>query len=366
MRHESASMTAARTALIHELEQALNRQSGSARADMLRRIGELFASNAARCDTQQILLFDEVLLRLIDRVDGPALVEIAECLAATPNAPAGVVGVLARRDDSAVAGPVLSQAERLSPTDLEEIAETKSQDHMRAICARSHLDYAVTDVLVRRGNSDVLHCLAANRGAQLSEASFANLFALADKDDVMAENLVQRSDLPQHLVHRMLVRAPGATRQRLLTVAAPDVQNDIGRMVEKIDRDVVTDEDASESAMSRIQAQHQHGQLTEHDLLNFAQAKKFAETIAALSCLCSVPFDMVEQLMDDERVEPVLILCKAGGFEWPTARAVVQLRPRSRGAAAPALTEICEHYRDLQLAGARQMLSYWRSRAPGR
>jgi hypothetical protein len=69
--------------------------------------------------------------------------------------------------------------------------------------------------------------------------------------------------------------------------------------------------------------------------------------------------------MGDERIEPVLILCKAADFGWPTVRAVGQLRTRRRDATSPALTEICENYRKLQPASARQMLRYWQSHGLG-
>jgi uncharacterized protein (DUF2336 family) len=207
----------------------------------------------------------------------------------------------------------------LSPTDLGEIARTKSEDRMRAICARRHLDLAVTDVLIRRGNSDVLRRVAANRGAQLSEASFANLFALANKDAVMAEKLVQRSDLPQHLFHRMLPRASETTRQRLLTVAAPDVQNEIGRMLETIGRDIVTDEAASQSAHEShsdpTSTRRTHG--TRSSQLCSGQEICRNDRCIVVSMRGAVRHGRAAH----ERVEPVLILCKAAGFEWPRVRA---------------------------------------------
>jgi uncharacterized protein (DUF2336 family) len=358
--------TNARIALIQELDSALKRQSDDGRADILRRVTELFLSTAGRCDNQQIQLFDEVMLRLIERVESRELVEIGEQLASAAKAPAGAIGLLARRDDIAVAAPVLARSERLGQTDLVDIAETKGQDHLLAICRRTRLDIPVTDVLLRRGNADVVRSLAANRGAKFSDVSFAALFELVNKDEIVAERLVQRGELPQHLLHRMLLRASETLRQRLLTVAPPDMQDEIRRTLDEIARDIVTDEVVAESAASRIQAQHEQGKLKEPDLLNFAQAKKSAETTAALSLLCTVPHDVVEQLMADERIEPVLILCKAADFEWTTVRAIVQLRPRSRETTAGGLTEICENYRKLQPASARQVLNYWQSRGPGR
>jgi uncharacterized protein (DUF2336 family) len=357
-----------RNTLIKELENALGRQTDGARAVTLRRITDLFLSAADRFDAQQLQLFNDIMLRLIEKIEARAIVELSERLAPVANAPAGVVGHLARLDDIGAAGPILAQSERLNQADLLDIAEIKGQEHLLAIASRKQIDIPVTDTLVKRGNTDVVRRVASNPGAKLSEGSFGNLVELAAKDDVVAEHLVQRTDIPSHLIHRMLMRATDAVRKRLLAAAPPETQPEIQRIIDKIAADIIDDSapDADFAAVKqRITADRPDGKLTEKDVLGLAQTKKMRETVVGLSLLCSVPVTMVEELMNDERIEPILIMCKAGGFEWPTVRAVVQLRARSREGGG-ALTEICENYRKLQTPSARQVLSYWQTRAGGR
>ena len=76
---------------------------------------------------------------------------------------------LAKDDDIAVAGPVLAQSPRLAEADLVDIARTKSQAHLLAISGRAGIGEAVTDVLVRRGDREVVRSVADNQPAQLSE-----------------------------------------------------------------------------------------------------------------------------------------------------------------------------------------------------
>jgi len=357
-----------RNTLIKELESALGRQSDGERTVTLRRITDLFLSAADRFDAQQLQLFNDIMLRLIEKIEARAIVELSERLAPVPTAPAGVVGVLARLDDVAAAGPILTQSERLNQADLLDIAETKSQEHLLAIAGRKRIEIPVTDTLVRRGNADVVRRVAGNLGAKLSEGSFGNLVELASKDDMIAERLVQRNDIPPHLIHRMLMRATDSARKRLLAAAPPETQPELQRILDKIAADIIDDSspDADFAIVKqRITADRPDGKLSEKDLLGLAQGKKMRETVVGLSLLCNVPPAMVEELMQDERIEPILIMCKAGGFDWPTVRAVVQLRARSREGAG-ALTEICENYRKLQTPSARQVLTYWQSRSGGR
>ena len=60
--------------------------------------------------------------------------------------------------------------------------------------------------------------------------------------------------------------------------------------------------------------------------------------VAALSRLCAVPIDVVDRLMGGDRPDPVLILCKSAGWEWPTVKALIMARPGSKGNLEPAST----------------------------
>ena len=75
-------------------------------------------------------------------------------------------------DDIEVARPVLTRSERLSEHTLVATANSKSQQHLYAITQRDALSEAVTDILVERGDRDVVHAVVKNRGARFSDAGF--------------------------------------------------------------------------------------------------------------------------------------------------------------------------------------------------
>ena len=185
--------------LIADLEDAIQSGSKDKRVDSLRRITDLFVIDADRFTDQQIDVFDDVLGQLIKRIEGKALAELSQRLAPINNAPAEVVGRLARDDDIAVAEPILAQSQRLSESDLIEIASTKTQGHLLAISGRPEIGTNVTDVLLRRGDSPVFHKLAANSGASFSEAGFATLVKHSERDQRLAEKMGLRLDIPLRL-----------------------------------------------------------------------------------------------------------------------------------------------------------------------
>ena len=97
-------------------------------------------------------------------------------------------------------------------------------------------------------------------------------------------------------------------------------------------------------------------------MARFAATRDFERTVAALSIVAAVPAELVERLMTVERPEPVLIVCKAVRFKWPTARALLQARPVLR-VSAQALTEACDDFNRLSPASAQQMLRSWQRQA---
>ena len=85
------------TALISELDDTLSKSSSSKPATILRDIVRLFTAEAGVLTGDCIEVFDEILTRLVDKVDESALIELSSGIAAIPNAPPKVADQLARQ-----------------------------------------------------------------------------------------------------------------------------------------------------------------------------------------------------------------------------------------------------------------------------
>jgi len=186
----------ATASVISELEEAMKAGSPERRVETLRRVTDLFLNDADRLNEQQIEVFDDVLVHLIRRMETKALVQLSTRLAPIDNAPNEVIRRLARDNEIAVAGPVLTQSNRLTSNELVEIARSMSQRHLLAISWRSSLSETLTDVLVERGDRDVAHRLAKNARARFSQSGFATLLTRAGHDERLAESVGLRLDIP--------------------------------------------------------------------------------------------------------------------------------------------------------------------------
>jgi uncharacterized protein (DUF2336 family) len=347
--------------LIPELEDIVQHGSPRRRARALQAITTLFLEGASLYNEEHVRLFDDVFNRLIDEIESKARAELSLCLAPLGNAPGELIGRLARDDDILVAGPVLRQSRRLAETDLVEIAETKGQGHLLAISGRPAIAETVTDVLVRRGDREVAHRVAANRGALISDDSFTILVAKSEGDDVLAEKVGQRPDIPAPLFRVLLLKATAVVQQRLFASATPEIQAEIRSVLTRLSKEVAVkaaprDYREAQRAIAGLRAR---GQLNEGCIVEFAKTTQYEEMVAGLADLCAVPIDVVDRLMGGERPDPILILCKSVGWGWPTARAIIGARLGRKVNSSQGLDTAYSNFERLTGATAARVIRFW-------
>jgi uncharacterized protein (DUF2336 family) len=356
----------AASSLIPELEYIIQNGSYRKRADALHRIATLFVDGSDKFSEDHIVLFDDVLCQLVTEIESKARAELSMTLAPIANAPSALMRKLAHDDDIQVAGPVISQSKRLQEKDLVDIATTKGQAHLFALSGRTGIGEAVTDVLVRRGDPEVIRNVADNASAKLSEGGFTTLVKRAEGDGVLAEKVGLRTDIPPHLFRDLLVRATAMVQQRLLAAARPETQAEIQRVLDKVAKDFGKGAPSRDyaAALRVVRDLHQARKLGEPELVEFARLKKFEETVAALSALCGVPIESADRLMAGDRPDPILILCRTAGFGWPTAKLIILARPTVRGTSSQALDEAYANFEKLSGPTAQRVVRFWQVRDP--
>lgn len=347
--------------IIAELEEAVTNGGPEKRLDTLRRVTDLFLGESQRLTEQQISVFDDLLIHLIQRIETKALVQLSTCLAPVDNAPIEVVRRLSRHDEIAVAGPVLSQSRRLSEQDLIEIAQSKSQGHLLAMSGRSSLQQSVTDVLIDRGDMEVHRTLALNAGAQFSELGYANLVKKSQGDEALTESLGLRLDIPVQLLSQLLARATDRVRARLLAATTPENQEKIQQALAGIAKDVVRhaagprDFTAAENLVDSL---NRRGKLNEAVLAEFAKQGKYEEMTATLALFCGVKCDLIERILKNVNHDAVVVVCKAANLNWPTARLVLKNRFAHHVLSQEELDAAKDAFLELSQAVAQRSLRF--------
>jgi uncharacterized protein (DUF2336 family) len=355
-------MPAVSNSLIIELEEAVQSRSADKRIETLRRITDLFLVEADRLNDEQISVFDDVLGKLIHRIETKAVAELSSRLAPIHTAPIDVIRRLAHHDEITVAGPVLRQSPRLTARDLIEVAKTKGQGHLLAISARSQLEETVTDVLLTRGNPEVASRLAANAGARFSETGFETLVKAGGDDPTLAERVGLRLDLPLRLLRELLLKATEAVRSRLLFLATPENQDEIRRVLGTICSEVsheVTAPRDFNKAIELALSMQQKNQLNEAALLEFANSQRYEEMVATLALLSTAPIDIIKPVMKATTHEGLLIPCKAADLKWLTVKAILKNRFAHHSISEQELAHCQSTFIALSKATAQRILRFW-------
>jgi uncharacterized protein (DUF2336 family) len=198
--------------VITELEFAIAHASAQRCAEMLSQITDLFLHQVAKLSEDKIELFDDVMTRLALQTGASVRSLLASRLAPVPDAPFNIIRLLASNDEIEVAYPILAHAECIDEFGLALIARTKGQEHLLAISSRRSVNGAIADLLVERGNKQVLLSVANNPGVELSEAGFTLLVKRSEVDDVLATSLGLRRDIPYHIFKKLLATASDLVR----------------------------------------------------------------------------------------------------------------------------------------------------------
>jgi uncharacterized protein (DUF2336 family) len=355
-------MPAVSHSLIIELEEAVHSRSAERRVETLRRVTDLFLGEADRLNDEQISVFDDVLGKLIHRIETKAVAELSSRLAPIHSAPIEVIRQLARHDEITVAGPVLKESPRLSASDLIEVAKTKSQGHLLAISGRNQLEETVTDVLLIHGSHEVASRLAANSGARFSATGFETLVKAGEADPTLAEKIGLRLDLPLRLLRELLLKATEAVRSRLLSLATPENQDEIRRVLgticSEVSHEVTAPRDFNKALELALSLQ-KNNQLNEAALLEFANARRYEEMVATLALLSTASIDIIKPLMKATAPDGLLIPCKAADLKWPTVNAILKNRFAHHSISEQELAHSKSTFIALSKATAQRTLRFW-------
>src|SRR6202023_3532387 len=235
-----------KASLIDELEQALASGTSDQRIHTLARITDLFVIGAETYSDEQIDVFYDVLITIA--------------------------------------------------------ARTQSQEHLLAISERQSLSEAITDVLVERGDREVVRSVAGNTGARFSNAGFRRLVTRSTGDDLLATSVGSRRDIPRAHYLKLIERASASVREKLTALNPQDavaVKTAVAEVTGGIRSETREASVNYAEAKVQIDALFRNKQLNEQAIHPFARERKFEQVVIALSHLCDVEVDVVERAMLD-------------------------------------------------------------------
>jgi uncharacterized protein (DUF2336 family) len=116
------------------------------------------------------------------------------------------------------------------------------------------------------------------------------------------------------------------------------------------------------TAQSAAEGSREKRKLDQVILIDLARSGRHGEMVAMIAEICAVPAEAVARLMTGERPDPVLVLCKSAGFQWPAAEAVIRACPRM---GSSTLDSARSNFERLSAVTADRVMRFWRYRRTG-
>jgi uncharacterized protein (DUF2336 family) len=351
--------------LIDEIQDSQISGSTKRQLKALTRIADLFVAGSGRYSTQQVELFDEVFKTLVGVIETKTRIKLAHHLATSADVPATLVRVFALDDDIAVAGPVLSQSTVLSESDLVASASTHGQSHLYAIAQRQTLSEVLTDILIRRGECHVVHAVAKNAGARISDRSFRALVLRCSNDSELALHVGSRRDIPRQYFLMLLETASAAVCERIIA-ANPQftdaVQGAVTEVVDEINLEMRSKSSDHAKARKKVRRLKYWKELGETKVHSAARGQDFEQAVLALSILARCPIEVVERAVLNVNPGAVQVVAKAAGCSWATVKALLSMRVAGRGMSTMDFDHARENYERLKVRTARRVLEVYQAR----
>jgi len=295
-------------------------------AAAIRGITDLFTEHADTLGEAQVAVFDEVILRLSRGIEFRVRVELAERLADIQNPPPDTVRDLALEEDIAIAGPLIQRSSGLREEDLLVLAESRGQDHLRALSRRATLSMRVTDILVRRGDSQVVRLVAENDGAQFSQSGFAQLLEKARIDVILQRMLQARCDLPAREMAILVEIAREKVRETFRAGRSGEADELIDTTIDSVaakaarnmNSRVLVDDYGEASA--KVAQRAWNAPIGEKDIIEMLDDDSVDEALVALASLAGIPVSMVARAFHASQYDPLLFIVRSARVGWETFR----------------------------------------------
>jgi uncharacterized protein (DUF2336 family) len=170
-----------------------------------------------------------------------------------------------------------------------------------------------------------------------------------------------RPDIPAPLFRDLLTKATAVVHRRLIASATPEVRAAICDVLAKVSQEVgarVGPRDYR-AAQRVVLALDKANQLDEAALTTFCSDGKYEEAVVTLATLSKVPIKIADRLMNGDRPDPVLILCKAAGLGWRAVKTLILARPEGGGTSSQGLDLAFANYGRLSASTAQRVVRFW-------
>lgn len=302
--------------------ESLHQLSG-ARILMARKLADLIVLPVGTISANERSLAGDILLQILDKVEYPLRIDIAQRIGRVPDIPDILLRALLL-DVPEVAEPVLRKAESISSSLLIECAKKGTTAHRHMMAERYGLPTDVIEVMLTHNELDVAKRVLRREEVSLSQATIELLVSRSTVDETLQELLLHRDELEPAHGFMMFWWVPTANRRRILSRFSLDrsVIQEALEGVYPLIRGVENPDPLAIEILTLNDRRHRprglNGEAISKDVVkrSLAIARQYPseEIIDAIALIAGITNELAARILRDPGGEPYAVLCKSLGI----------------------------------------------------
>lgn len=341
--------------------------SSEKRRELLRQITDVFLASPLDRSENEAVLFDEIVGAVAQDLETQVRIELSRKVADSP----GPLRRTARRlamDNIEVAQPVLERSRSLTQSDLIEVIEAKSQDHMMAVTKRPDIGEKVSSALVAKGEDRVVVSLLQNATAKIDRETYERVAERVETSPVLHAPFVRSAHVPLDLLNTVYVRVEGELRREImrkfhgvspaeLEAALEASRTHLSSAYGALPQDFA-------AAKEHIIQLEKRGGLKPPALVQLLREDRKTAFMIAFAQLVDVEFDLGRRLLEMKDIDALAMLCRGAGFDRGLFVTICILIVADGGGLSKT-EEYGKLYEQVPVSAAQRALRFWKVRAKG-
>ena len=341
--------------------------SSEKRRELLRQITDVFLAHPEQRSENESVLFDEIVGAVAQDLETQVRIELSRKVS-TSTAPLRLTARRLAMDDIAVAAPVLEKSKSLTETDILEIIDKKSQDHMLAVTKRPDIGEKVSSLLVQKGEDRVLVSLLQNSSARLDRETYQRVAERAETSAVLHAPFVRNANVPLDMLNNVYLRVELDLRREImrkfhgvspaeLEAALEASRNHLSAAYGALPSDYA-------EAKDLVAKLDKAGSLKPAVLVQLLREERRTAFGVAFAQLVDVEFDLAQRLVDGKDLDALAMLCRGAGFDRALF-VTICIMIAGAGGGIGKTQEYGSIYEQVPVSAAQRALRFWKVRAKG-
>ncbi len=341
--------------------------SSEKRRELLRQITDVFMEHPEQRSETESVLFDEIVGAVAQDLETQVRIELSRKVADSV-APLRRTARRLAMDDIAVAAPVIEKSRSLTETDILEVIDKKSQDHMMAVTRRPDIGEKVSSALVEKGEDRVVESLLQNTTARIDRETFQRVAERAEINPVLHAPLVRNAKVPLGILNSVYLRVELDLRREImrkfhgvspaeLEAALEASRTHLSSAYGALPSDYPTAKDL-------VAKLDKAGHLKPAVLVQLLREDRRTAFGIAFAQLVDVEFELAQRLVDGKDLDALAVLCRGASFDRGLFVTICLLIAGTEGGMAKT-QEYGQIYEQVPVAAAQRALRFWKVRAKG-